>query len=135
LASWGVRGGENADRTGLGDERHEQWRSPDEAAKSIANGSSGEAQHGEPRLVSGCVAHDRQAVDVGRLSDRRRQLRVARCDIDDVAAAGRETPDRHPSRDNAWQVPGALDRGVPVSDLVLDRQDLAWLAAAPPIRR
>jgi hypothetical protein len=54
------------------------------------------------------------------------------CDAKDVTAGGGESPHREPGRVDARQSRGESDRGPPVGELILDRQDLARFPAAFP---
>jgi hypothetical protein len=76
------------------------------------------------------VGRNGRPIDEGRLGDRRRQIRVARRDRDDVASRRGEAPDRESAAVDARQCAGERDRGLPVGVLLADARDLARLTAA-----
>jgi hypothetical protein len=83
-------------------------------------------------LVPHRVGRGGGAVGERRLGDRRSQIRVAGRDREDVAARGREAPDREPGGVDARQGAGEGDRGPQVGVLLADPRDLPRLAAALP---
>jgi hypothetical protein len=78
------------------------------------------------------VARGGRTIGVRRLRDRRRQLRVARRDAQNVATREGEAPDRDSGRVDSRQGRGERDRGLPVGELIPDAHDLARLATALP---
>jgi len=128
----GVGRGEGRDGAGLAGERHQQRGAADEAAEGVHDRATGEAQGRDRRLVAHRVGRDGRAIDDRRLGDRRRQIRVARRDREDVAARRGEAPDRKSEGVDSRQGAGEVDRRLQVSVLLADRGDLPRLAPLSP---
>jgi hypothetical protein len=119
----------------LAGQRHQQGLAAGQAVGGVEDALADRAQHRERLLVADGVARGCRAIGVWRLRDRRRQLRFARREAEDVAAGEGEAPDREPGRVGAWQGRGGPDRGLPVGKLIGDGQDLARLPPLSPSRR
>ena len=81
-----VRRREHRDGARRPGERHQPWLAAKEAADGVDDAPAGEAKQRDGCLVPRRVARRGRAVDVRRLGDCRGQGRVARRDVEDVAA-------------------------------------------------
>ena len=106
-------------------QRHQPRPAAGQSTGRIEEPSAGEAEHRERPLVARRIARGRQAIGVGRLGDRRGELRVTGRDAEDVPAGGREAPDREPGRVDSGHGLGVCDRGTPVGQLKSTRPLMA----------
>ena len=94
-------------------QRHQPRPAAGQSTGRIEEPPAGEAEHRERPLVARRIARGRQAIGVGRLGDRRGELRVTGRDAEDMPAGGREAPDRERGRVDSGHGLGVCDRGTP----------------------
>src|SRR5205814_125184 len=130
VAIEGVGRREHGHRASRPGQRDEARRPTNQRPERVEYGDAGEPQERTYRLMTRRVARRRSPVSHRRLRDDGRQFRMPSGHSQDLSPRQRERPRRDFAAIDARQSAGECQRGVPVSQLVIDANDLPGLASA-----